>query len=68
MLDERDSLFGELRHQHFAAAAMRISSLMDEFRAQNKARRGAGGWGGRWVRRPLCLGMGGCAMWQQGGA
>lgn len=37
ILDERDTLFAELRHQHFAAASLRISSLMDEFRQKNKA-------------------------------
>lgn len=40
LLDERDSLFVDLRHQHFAAASMRISGMMDEFRDRNKARGG----------------------------
>lgn len=44
MLDERDALFAELRHSHFAAAAMRISSQMDEFREKNKVGQG-GLWG-----------------------
>lgn len=43
ILDERDSLFCELRHKHFAAASLRISGLMDEFRSKNKM--GVGGWG-----------------------
>lgn len=46
ILDERDALFVELRHQHFAAVSLKISSLMDEFRSKNKAAKaGAGGVG-----------------------
>ena len=37
ILDERDSIWVELRHQHFAAASLRISSLLEEFRRKNKA-------------------------------
>lgn len=35
ILDERDSLFVDLRHKHFAAASLKISGLLDEFRARN---------------------------------
>lgn len=34
-MDERDSLFVDLRHKHFAAASLKISGLLDEFRARN---------------------------------
>ena len=37
ILDERDSIWVELRHQHFAAASLRISSMLDDFRKKNKA-------------------------------
>ncbi len=37
ILDERDSICVELRHQHFAAASLRISSMLDDFRKKNKA-------------------------------
>ena len=37
MLDERDELWTELRHQHFAAASLRINNILDDFRAKNKA-------------------------------
>ena len=37
ILDERDSLWVELRHQHFAAASIRISAMLDEFRQKNSA-------------------------------
>ena len=45
MLDERDALFVDLRHKHFAAASLKISGLLDEFRARNA--KVAGGKGGR---------------------
>lgn len=49
ILDERDSIWTELRHQHFAAASLRISSMLDDFRKKNKAasyvRNKAGGVG-----------------------
>ncbi|KAL4443933.1 hypothetical protein ABPG75_011670 [Micractinium tetrahymenae] len=45
ILDERDALFCELRHKHFAAASLRISGLMDEFRAKNKVAKGGRGVG-----------------------
>ncbi|PSC68723.1 SM Sec1-family [Micractinium conductrix] len=35
ILDERDALFSDLRHKHFAAASLAISRLMDEFKAKN---------------------------------
>lgn len=34
-LNEKDKLFVELRHQHFAEASLTISNLLDEFRARN---------------------------------
>ena len=37
ILDERDAIWVELRHQHFAAASLRISSMLDDFRQKNKA-------------------------------
>lgn len=37
ILDERDSIWVELRHQHFAAASLKISSMLDEFRNKNTA-------------------------------
>lgn len=37
ILDERDAIWVELRHQHFAAASLRISSMLDDFRKKNKA-------------------------------
>ncbi|GAB4816148.1 hypothetical protein N2152v2_003194 [Parachlorella kessleri] len=36
LLDERDPLYVELRHQHFAAASLKISGMMDEFTQQNR--------------------------------
>ena len=45
ILDERDALFSDLRHKHFAAASIAISSLMDDFRSKNKVGK-AGGRGG----------------------
>ena len=45
ILDERDALFADLRHKHFAAASIAISSLMDDFRSKNKVGK-AGGRGG----------------------
>jgi syntaxin-binding protein 1 len=36
VLDERDDLHVELRHRHFAAASLRISSAMDDLRAQSR--------------------------------
>ena len=36
LLDEKDPLYVELRHKHFAAASIHISSLMDEFRTKNR--------------------------------
>jgi hypothetical protein len=35
ILDERDTLFVDLRHKHFAAASLQISNQLDEFRARN---------------------------------
>ena len=37
ILDERDSIWVELRHQHFAAASIRISAMLDDFKKKNKA-------------------------------
>jgi hypothetical protein len=45
ILDERDALFADLRHKHFAAASIAISSLMDDFRSKNKVGK-AGSRGG----------------------
>lgn len=47
-LDEKDKLFTELRHLHFAGASLRISQLLDEFRTRNDMvpRGGAGNSGG----------------------
>lgn len=46
VLDERDALFADLRHKHFAAASLAVSGLMDQFRAKNvKAKGGKGGVG-----------------------
>jgi syntaxin-binding protein 1 len=45
VLDERDSLLVEMRHKHFAAASLRISALLDEFRARNAKVAGAKGRG-----------------------
>ena len=36
VLDERDDMHVELRHRHFAAASLRISSAMDDLRAQSR--------------------------------
>lgn len=36
ILDERDPLWTELRHQHFADASLKISSLVEEFTKKNK--------------------------------
>lgn len=36
VLDERDALFVDLRHQHFAGASLKISSLLEEFQTKNK--------------------------------
>lgn len=36
LLDERDSLYVDLRHQHFAAASMKISQMMDDFKSKNR--------------------------------
>lgn len=41
-LNERDALYCDLRHKHFAAASLAISNLLDQFRAKNKARAGGG--------------------------
>lgn len=46
VLDERDALFGELRHQHFAAATLKISGLMDEFTSRNRVAKAGGRAGG----------------------
>lgn len=35
-LNENDSLFSELRHKHFAAASMQITSELDELRAKSR--------------------------------
>lgn len=37
ILDERDSIWVDLRHQHFAAASLKISSMLDDFRKKNSA-------------------------------
>jgi syntaxin-binding protein 1 len=37
VLDERDALFGELRHRHFADASLRISARMDELARRSRA-------------------------------
>lgn len=37
ILDERDAIWVDLRHQHFAAASLKISSMLDEFRKKNTA-------------------------------
>lgn len=44
VLDERDALFVDLRHQHFAGASLKISSLLEEFQAKNKVRARHSGW------------------------
>jgi len=36
VLDERDDMHVQLRHRHFAAASLRISSAMDDLRAQSR--------------------------------
>jgi syntaxin-binding protein 1 len=36
VLDEHDTLFAEVRHRHFAAASLRISSELDELRAKSR--------------------------------
>ncbi|KAL4529037.1 hypothetical protein Ndes2526B_g06871 [Nannochloris sp. 'desiccata'] len=36
VLDERDDMHVDLRHRHFAAASLRISSAMDDLRAQSR--------------------------------
>ena len=43
LLDERDPLYVELRHQHFAAASLKISGMMDEFTQQNRVSPGSYG-------------------------
>lgn len=46
VLDERDGLYCDLRHKHFAAASLAISSQLDDFRARSAkmgARTGLGG-------------------------
>jgi syntaxin-binding protein 1 len=46
-LDEKDKLFTELRHLHFAGASLKISQLLDEFRARNgMVQKGSGTGGG----------------------
>lgn len=45
-LDEKDKLFTELRHLHFAGASLKISQLLDEFRARNGMVQKGGGGGG----------------------
>lgn len=40
MLDDRDSLFSDLRFKHFAEATTRITSLLDELRAKDKVQFG----------------------------
>ncbi|KAK9906798.1 hypothetical protein WJX75_008240 [Coccomyxa subellipsoidea] len=37
ILDERDELWVELRHQHFAEVTQRIANMMDDFKAKNRA-------------------------------
>ena len=37
ILDERDAIWVELRHQHFAAASLKISAMLDDFRKKNTA-------------------------------
>ena len=44
MLDERDALWVDLRHKHWAAASLDISARMDALRAAN-AKSGGGGGG-----------------------
>lgn len=36
ILDERDSMFVDLRHRHFAAATMRITSALDDLRSKSR--------------------------------
>lgn len=46
MLDERDPVWTELRHQHFADASLKISTMAEEFTKKNKTAsyiRGRGG-------------------------
>ncbi|BDA46397.1 probable protein transport Sec1a [Coccomyxa sp. Obi] len=45
ILDERDELWVELRHRHFAEATSRIANMMDEFKAKNRAASYRGGGG-----------------------
>ena len=45
MLDERDALWVDLRHKHWAAASLDISARMDALRAAN-AKSGGGGRAG----------------------
>jgi syntaxin-binding protein 1 len=35
----------ELRHQHFAGASLRLTQLMDDFKAKHAGYRGGGGGG-----------------------
>jgi hypothetical protein len=43
ILNERDALFVDLRHKHFAAASQAIANLMDEFKAKNRVGKGGRG-------------------------
>ena len=45
LLDERDELWVELRHRHFAGASLRLTQLLDDFRAKNKVASYKGGGG-----------------------
>ena len=46
MLNEKDSMWVDLRHRHFADACNDISSQMDQFRTKNAAARHRSNGGG----------------------
>ena len=56
ILDERDALFSDLRHKHFAAASLAISRLMDEFKVKRAAGPAAGWlvWGQQQATPCVC--------------
>ena len=37
ILDERDPVWTDLRHQHFADASIKISAMVEDFQKKNKA-------------------------------
>jgi len=43
LLNEKDSMWVSLRHQHFADACATISKTMDDFRSKNAAAKRTGG-------------------------